>query len=510
MTSIHSECFNYASENDYTQVRYAQGDWQTRDPELLLYLEVLGKPALVGVGLTERAVCCLRELGELNWETRDVPPTISRAGTIMRVAAGKDDIPCCAFVPAGDAPKLQAYLHRVESVTYPEILQKLADFPGGLLPMRYTGSSRMTLIVKASREFAATAQLRKSFRFYLVPLRAGDVHTYGLMSAFLDDHDEPLTICTPLFDEQEIHEIFRVLSSDSFDMFFFDEHDRELIGFHAENPDAARFQSLANTIRLVPGTLEIARQFHDDMIFWFGSRSTADDNAALRINLFEMQLPDNLYPQSQTPGEFNERDIEMGLHRAFMGDQVYRNPVRANEGREFVDVLVATEKTVLLIQAKDSPVTEATLNRTIDRKKATTEGHVKKAAGQLKGSIDHLRSSNSIEIITDGQRWDVSMSDREVFGLVIVKELFDPERSTCSRLVLSVSEKTNIPCLLMDYREFQQLTFYRRTEESLVDTLLEYFSVAREHGLFPRSRFGLVADGPTVYSPAPSQGWLQP
>ena len=93
------------------------------------------------------------------------------------------------------------------------------------------------------------------------------------------------------------------------------------------------------------------------------------------------------------------------------------------------------------------------------------------------------------------------MSDREVFGLVIVKELFDPERSTCSEPVLSVSEETNIPCLLLDYREFQPLTFFRRTEESFVGTLREFFSAACEHGLFPRSRFGLVADGPGVYSP---------
>ena len=501
MTPIHSECFNYASENDYAQVRYAQGDWQTRDPEMILYLEVPGKPPLVGVGLTERAVRFLRESGELDWEIRDVPPAISRAGTIMRVAVGRDDIPCCAFVPTGDAPKLQAYLRWVESVTYPEVLQTLVDLPTGLLPMRYVGSSRMILIAKTLREFAATAQLRKSFRFYLVPLRDGDVHTYGLISAFFDDHDEPLTISTLLFDEEESHEIFRVLSSDSFDMFFFDEHNRELIGFRAENPDAARFRSLANTIRLVPGTLEIARQFHDDMMFWFGARSTADDNAALRINLFETQLADNLYQQSQTPGEFNERDIEIGLHRVFSGDQIYRNPMRAKEEREFVDVLVATEKTVLLIQAKDSPITEATLSRTIDRKEATTAAHVKKAAAQLKGSINHLRSGSSVEIITDGQRWNVSMPDREVFGLVIVKELFDPERSACSGPVLFVSEETNIPCLLLDYREFQQLTFFRPTEESFVGTLKEFFSAACEHGLFPRSRFGLVADGPRVYSP---------
>ena len=92
------------------------------------------------------------------------------------------------------------------------------------------------------------------------------------------------------------------------------------------------------------------------------------------------------------------------------------------------------------------------------------------------------------------------MSGREVFGLVIVKELFDLERSACSRIVLSVFEETDIPCLLLDYLEFQQLTFFRRTEESFVGTLQEFFSAAREHGLFPRSRFGLVTDGSTVYS----------
>ena len=84
MTPLHAECLNYAIEHEYGQVRYAQGDWQTRDPELILYLEVPGKPPLVGVGLTERAVRCLRELRQLDWDTRDVTSTISRAGDMMR------------------------------------------------------------------------------------------------------------------------------------------------------------------------------------------------------------------------------------------------------------------------------------------------------------------------------------------------------------------------------------------------------------------------------------------
>ena len=292
-----------------------------------------------------------------------------------------------------------------------------------------------------------------------------------------------------------------LLSSDSFYIHFFDENNRELLGFRAENPDATRFRSIANTIRFVPPTLELARQFHDDMTICFGARSAADDNAALTINLLETLFPHNLYLRSENPGDFNERDIAMGLHRPFSGDQVYRNPVRADKGREFVDVLVATEKTVLLIQAKDSPNTESTLNRGIDRKKATSAAHIRKAAAQLRGSINHLRSDSSIEIITDGQRCDVSMSSREVFGLVIVKELFDPERSACSPLVFNVFEESGIPCLLLDYLEFQQLTFFRRTEESFVSTLSEIFSVACEHDVFPRIRFGLRSGKTVVHQP---------
>ena len=511
MTRIHSACFKYASENEYVLVRYAQGDWQTRDTELLLYLEVPGKPPLVGVGLTDRAVHCLRNMDR---ETRDVTSTISRAGAMMRVAAARDDIPCSAFVPAGDAPKLHAYLCWAKSVPYPAVPQTLVDFKGGLLPTCDAGSSRMILIAKTMKEIAATARLRKFFRFYLVPLRAGDVDTFGLLSAFFDDHDEPLIIRTLLFDDDELaHEILQVLSSDSFDIHFFDEQNRKLIGFRAKNQDATRFRHFVNTIRFVPGTLEFARQFHDDMALWFGARSTAEDDASFRINLLETLPPDNLYEHSQTsPGDLNERDIEMGLHRAFSYDQVYRNPVRANDRREFVDVLVATNRTVLLIQAKDSPVTEATLGRTIDRKKATTDKHVRKAAAQLKGSINHLRSGSSIDIITDGQPCELYMSGREVFGLVIVKELFDPERSACSRLVLSVFEETDVPCLLLDYVEFQELTFFRPTEESLVGTLKQSFAAAREHSLFPRLRFGLVADGPTVHSPpnAAARGRISP
>ena len=191
----------------------------------------------------------------------------------------------------------------------------------------------------------------------------------------------------------------------------------------------------------------------------------------------------------------------MALHRPFRCDQVFSNPIRADNGREFVDVLVATTKTLLLIQAKDSPTTESALTRKIVRKKATAAKHVRKATVQLKGSINHLGSGESLEIITDGKRRKVSASSRDVFGLVIVKELFDPERPVCSPPVLTVFDDTGIPCLLLDHTEFRQLTFFRTTEKSFVGTLKEVFSAAWAQGVFPRNRFGLRTGKTVLYDP---------
>ena len=387
------------------------------------------------------------------------------------------------------------------SVTNPEVLDTLVDFAGGLWPIRRGGDSRMILVVKTPREAAQTARLRGAFRFYLVPMNVGDVATYGLVTAFFDDSHDPLTVSTPLFNEEITRDFLLLLSSDSFYVHFFDEHNRELLGLRAENPDAHRFRSLSHAIPFVSPSLDRARQCLDEMGLWFSARSPSDDDAAFTIHLREQMFPDSLEEHVDNPGDYNEPHIATALHRAFMAAQVFSNPIRADNGREFVDVLVETPRTLLLIQAKDSPDTESGLTRNIARKQATAAKHIGKASGQLKGSINHLRSGESIEIIINRERRNLVRAGRHVFGIVIVKEVFDPERPICSQLVLTVFEQTGIPCLLLDYVEFHELTFFRPTEESLVGTLWEIFSAAREQGTFPRSRFSLRTGKTVVYEP---------
>ena len=239
----------------------------------------------------------------------------------------------------------------------------------------------------------------------------------------------------------------------------------------------------------------------DSHPLWFSARSPSDDDAAFTIQMREQMFPDSLADHVDNPGDFNEPDIATALHRVFSRDQVLLNPVRADNGREFVDVLVITTSTLLLIQAKDSPSTESALTRKLPRKRATASKHVSNAAGQLRGSINHLKSDEAIEVIADGKRRSVSLSGRDVFGMVIVKEVFDPDRPDCSPPVLTVSRETSIPCLLLDHSEFRQLAFFQSTEETLVRAFREIFSVADQRCVFPRSRFGLRVGQTVVYEP---------
>ena len=66
--------------------------------------------------------------------------------------------------------------------------------------------------------------------------------------------------------------------------------------------------------------------------------------------------------------------------------------------KEFVDIMAVTPNNLLLIQAKDSPNTEETLRRPIERKISTIVRHLKKATSQLRGSISYVESNDPFKI----------------------------------------------------------------------------------------------------------------
>ncbi len=356
------------------------------------------------------------------------------------------------------------------------------------------------------------ARVLRELRFYLVPLDADGVSTHGLVTAFFDDRDEPLVIRTPLLDDEMGSGIFDLLCLDEFDIHFFDEQDRELLGYRVQSKTADSFRSSRDTIRLASPMYIPSTKIDDQMSEFISNRSQGDDENAIVVDLMEELFPSDFmtwdirsevnsyqgrrHPMVTSlergdPGVFSELDIVNMLLRGFPSDQVFLNPLRADNGREFVDVMVATRDNLLLIQAKDSPNTEESLSRPIERKISTVLRHLRKATSQLLGSISYVQSSDPFIVRCGDAVHRIASGSLNVTSLIIARELFPTEYKSYSQLAFKVFDDTRVPCFIQDYSQFHCLTHHRRTEEGFFDTLDEIFMFAICQDEFPRPRFWL-------------------
>ncbi|TIN00624.1 MAG: hypothetical protein E5Y34_11910 [Mesorhizobium sp.] len=402
------------------------------------------------------------------------------------------------------------------TITHPELLGGLVNFPGGLFPIRVPGESALRLIIKCPKEWILAAKLNRGFRIYVAPLMANGRKSCGMVSAFFDDADEPLTLWTALFDDEFTAEIQEFFASDKLSVHMFDEHNRELLGYSATNDEAARFKASMSAMAFAPFSVELARDIHDQLPEWFGLRTAKDDDEAYAICFGEPLFPDDMYIQDVRPdvnayhgaktpmhtmleredaGHFNELDIVYAMQRIFQNDDIYLNPIRHDDGKEFLDVLLITPNTVFLVQAKDGPNTEKVLLRSIGRKKSTVVGHLKKAVDQMRGSIGYARSCVPLKFRTGKSYHEIDLGDRDLVGLIVVKELFNSEYSVYSPAVLGLFNETAVPCFVLDYPELHSYTHHLADEAAFISALNQVFTVAIERGEFPRLRFGLNPPG---------------
>src|ERR687896_618559 len=130
------------------------------------------------------------------------------------------------------------------SIEHPEMLPHLKTLGYGLQPVFHRGEKRYFLVVKVTKEMILTARTNGEFKIYLLGDGIGLGSHLGLIAAFFDDPDEPLTIKSPLFAGDDLlKDLTGLLSQPEFDVYFFAEHDRELMGVRSHNTDAARFRT---------------------------------------------------------------------------------------------------------------------------------------------------------------------------------------------------------------------------------------------------------------------------
>ncbi|AZO44294.1 hypothetical protein EJ076_25940 [Mesorhizobium sp. M7D.F.Ca.US.005.01.1.1] len=378
------------------------------------------------------------------------------------------------------------------TVLHPEMKLLIAEFAGGLMPLRLADDEQFSLVIKTQKEAILAAKIHGGLSFYLPALPSSTVITTSLITAFFDDDDAPLTIRTPLFgDDGFSRGIIEILKYEEVDIYFFDEHNYEWMSFRAILEDNGSCLVGDEEIHLLAYHRETVKSIHSVLNDWFANRTRGDDECTIQAVFKEELSPQDIFVLDMTPqvngyqgssgyrrdtltrtdpGYHQERDISACLLRAFKPQQIIMNPRRKDTFKEILDHLVLTDELAILIQAKDSPTTEAGITRTIDRKRRSTHSQIDDAIRQINGAARYLSRETTAKLVVADNDLDVSLEKLEVIGLAIVKELFDDEGEAYATACKKLSV-LNGGGMVMDYNSFHAFTHRFRSEVEFVRAL---------------------------------------
>ncbi len=403
------------------------------------------------------------------------------------------------------------------SILYPEVRGYVQNFGYGLLPLRFAKENKFVLVIKATKETLLTARTNNEFKIYLLPNDASlfdQSHNFshlGLVSAFFDDYDEPLVLVTPLIDQDVmLTEMRLLLAQKEIEIYFFDELNRELLGVKAINKD---WEQLINEINnaTFPNLEKIEPlELLQGMFKRFGIRNKSDDDKSYTISFIEKLYPDDFIimdlqeefaglndsekniaitslVREEDPGPMQEKDIALMMRRVFKNNEIFVNPFRLDSNTELADVLIVTDHIVVLIQAKDSPNTEDSLGRTIDRKRKTIHSHLRKALDQLRGAIAQVRQNNDLALKVSQEEITISNKPRQIIGLIIVRELFDNDYHEYSEPILSEIVAQELPIVLLDFSQLHVITNNVNSPGQFVEGIYRIVDTALQNQVFPKS-----------------------
>jgi hypothetical protein len=180
-----------------------------------------------------------------------------------------------------------------------------------------------------------------------------------------------------------------------------------------------------------------------------------------------------------------------GLRRVFPGDKVAINPMRKDNGRELADALILAVSHVLVVQAKDSPNTEESLGRSLDRKRLVSRQQVEKGVRQTKGAVAYIRSHDSLDLLVGRRDLQVTIGNRALFPIVVIKEMFADEGelyvATCREM-----ESYGVQGVVLDYPNLDLFAHRLRAESAFISALEEYRSLILKDGIFVNPQSFLV------------------
>lgn len=398
---------------------------------------------------------------------------------------------------------------------HPEILPHIKELPFGLIPIFFNNGETPALVVKVTKETILAAKINSGFKIYLAPVNINEKKSIAVISAFFDDADEPLTVTTPLFDDEVSRDVLSIITTKSIRVHFFDELSREQLVYDAEIHTNEMTMSQINDIAFTDSSLNSAKDSLLQAAEWFGLRGVQDDQNSIDVKLtnsiygegfFYTDIrPDaNSYHGSQgftsailergeNPGQYQEQDIVQCLLSVFPSNEIYLNPLRTYDREEMCDILIITESKAIIIQAKDSPNKKEISQQNIGRKKKGILKQLKKALAQVNGAISYYgRENNTLSFYINDDLHSIDTSKLTLYSLVIVKELFNDMYDEYSKLLLGLVCEREVPCIALDYPELYQYCIYTKSEDMFFNAYNRVFNFALNNHVYPRLRFGLT------------------
>jgi hypothetical protein len=398
------------------------------------------------------------------------------------------------------------------TVFHPEIAQEVLRYPKGIQGFRIQGEPKPFLIVKMPHQYLLTAKINGGFKVYVVPLDVSGVVTIGLMTAFFDDPDNPLTLWTPLANDPASKELVAALLAGELKIHLFDEHNRELLGYSAKAETPLKTKVLLEHSKFHDLSHEVANELSEAAQNWFGTRTSREDAEAISIEFGEPLFPEEMAIMDMRfdrykfhgskgfshmslvktePGQFQEIDIILLLQRIFRQDQIYYAPKRVYDKEEIADIIVITDDICLIIQAKDSPNTEKMLQNSLARKRLKAQKQLKDGITQASGAIGYLDKIQPFRMYIDDHEIELDLGKRQILSLIVVRELFQDDYAEYSKELFDLFGRINLPCIALDYPELHTYTSFCEDSEEFIRAYFEVFDFARANGQFPRLRFGM-------------------
>lgn len=385
--------------------------------------------------------------------------------------------------------------------------KKLYNAKTGLWPEHLVGKREVVLALKIPTNVIKAVYRSANCLAIISVIEAEQANIMCIGLEIKDEIENPFRVFQPIVTAEEQHLIEKLLLYPTFELHFFDENSRHLLGTTCSSDYSSGKKAIdeVKNIRLfcldhyevekvstylietILHKLDLALDIFQEDI---NSQINGKPTMAITKHIIPLSLTilDQIPIYETTAGKFKLNDIDEGggLEKSTYNllEKIYRNntflspQVQKKVQRELTDVLGFDfdSKTICLVESKAMSVLNTRRNKLSKRRATSVEKQIFKGIKQLKGAIMKIRSCNEI-YDREGRILNIPARDTSIIhAIVAISELylFIDWQEVASKLI-EVSEQDRYRALfhVIDLQELQYIIAYSKEPKAFCTVLLQ-------------------------------------